>query len=161
MKIKFLGLMFLTFGLVGIALAKTDSVPPVYLPGLPLVINHSVVPGQGNTKTVSLSQFVNSPAVWNVTCNYVATETGKGQLPISILIDSEGGWGNYPSSIYVDGNYAGSDSAQATLNNKSGTIEYTNLYDYKFDGATPYLEFTNVDGTGNVTLTQCVATYVS
>lgn len=159
-KSKSFSLIFLVFGLAGTALAKSDSVTPVNLAGLPLAINHSTEPGSSTTKTINLSQLAKYSSDWNITCNYSATETGNGRLPIFVVLQEQY-YANYDPQVFVDGKYVGdvdSNPIRTTVNNKSGTIEYTNVFVYRY--SQPELVINNFDGTGNLTITQCIANYV-
>ncbi len=160
LKIKSLSLILLTLGLVVSASAKSKAVPPVNIVGLPLTFEHAIQPGQGMTKLINLSQIGNFPSAWKVTCNYQAVETGNGKFPISILVQEEF-WANYSPEVYVDGKDIGHAGVniptQTTLSQSSGTITFTNVSVYQFD--TPQLMLTNIDPTGNFTITSCQALY--
>lgn len=155
----------MAIGLLVATPANSAPVMPVLFSGIPMVLNHPTVPGEGTTKSIDLTPLGSSDSLWNVNCNYEASETGNGALPISILILREF-WADYDTQMYVDGQNMGPPlltPTQTTLGKKVGTILFTNVDVYKFKEAnnlTPEIVLTNVDGTGNFTITSCSATFL-
>lgn len=138
---------------------------PILINGLPIEFNHPTVPGTGVTKLINMSQLGFKDAPWTVSCQYQTHETGKGTLPITILGQGQY-YANYFSQFYIDGQYgAPADSnhpGQAVLTKESGVITFTGVYDYHYydpsNSGPPGILLTNVDGTGDFTITSCSAT---
>ncbi len=132
---------------------------PVQINGLPLTIAHPTQPGMSNIKSVSLDQLTALDAPWDISCHYQIDETEGGKLPVIMQLYGYF-YGNYTPEIIVDGKNFGElfFPLTAVLNQKSGVIEFTNIFVYQSDQP-PFLSFRNIDGTGNVTLTSCTAVY--
>lgn len=150
----------------GVTYASPKAIPPVIISGLPLMIPHPTQPGTSTTKTVDLTQLTHESLIWDVTCNYQATETNQGQFPIALRVATE--YGSYVNDkihipkIYLDGNDIGNDDYNnpipLNIYNKSGTITFTYVYPFADPGDTPsQLIFMNLDSTGDFAITSCVA----
>lgn len=142
--------------------AYAASTMPILIKGLPIEYKHPTVPGEGVTQLINLTQLNFMDAPWTVTCQYQTHENGKGTLPISILGTGQY-YGNYFSQMYIDDQYAGPADlltpSQAVLTKETGVIKFTGVYTYRYvHPSNPAgILLTNIDGTGDFTITSCSA----
>lgn len=159
-KILLLSLPFLAFS---IANANPLAIPSVNIRGLPLLIPHPTKPNTEITKSVNLAQLSQESLIWNVTCNYQASETNHGTFPISLRLSSNYLTydDNFQSEIILDGQDVGpifDTPFPLKISNNSGTITFTNVFAYQ--APLSNFTFSNDDSTGNFELTSCIATNV-
>lgn len=150
-------LLALSAALISSALNAAPA--PVVMNGLPMTIEHVTQPGTSNVKSLSLVQLNKIDASWNVICNYKTTEINNGVYPLIVQL-SGSFYGNYNPRVVVDGKaplYWGSDELQVEFYQPSGVIELNGMYVLGMQDAS--MNFRNVDGSGDLTLTNCTAVY--
>lgn len=153
----------------GAVYANPKAVPSVPIDGLPLIVAHATEPGTATTQSVDMAQLTKESLLWNVTCNYIATETGSGTFPISLRVSTKymayviDNNDNHKQKIFMDGNFIAynyyNHPVPVNIDKQAGTFTFTLVYAYQdpFDDGHPTLTFSNLDSTGDITITSCIA----